>query len=46
MLYTIIKKMIERKNTDGLSEKIDVFYACNKLTKDEYIELIEMLKNN
>lgn len=46
MLYIIIKKMIERKNTDNLAEKIDVFYAYNKLTKDEYRELIEMLKNN
>lgn len=46
MLYIIIKKMIERKNTEGLSDKLDVFYAYNKLTKEEYTELIEMLNKN
>ena len=46
MLYIIIKKMIERGNINGLSDKLDVFYAYNKLTKEEYTELIEMLKNN
>ena len=46
MLFNIITRMIERKNTNGLVEKIDVFYLNNKLTKDEYTELIEMLKNN
>ena len=38
--------MIERKNTEGLADKIDVFYAYGKLTKDEYAELVEKLKNN
>lgn len=46
MLFNIITRMIERKNTNGLVEKIDVFYLNNKLTKEEYTELIEMLKNN
>ena len=47
MLYDIIKRMIEHKNTDGLLEKIDILYSVgNKLTKEEYIELTEMLKNN
>ena len=45
MLYRTLKRMIERKNTDGLSEKIDVFYAYGKLTKEEYAELTEMLNN-
>ena len=46
MLFNIISRMIERKNTDGLEVKIDVFYAYGKLTKDEYDKLNEMLKNN
>ena len=46
MLFNIIKRMIERKKTNGLSEKIDVFYAYNKLTKEEYTELLEKLSNN
>lgn len=46
MLYRIIKSLIENKITDGLEEKMDVFYTYNKLTKEEYIELIAMLNNN
>ena len=46
MLYNILVRMIERKNTEGLDVKIDVFYAYNKLTKEEYDKLIEMLNNN
>lgn len=46
MLYNIISRMIERGNTKGLDVKIDVFYAYNKLTKEEYDKLIEMLNNN
>ena len=45
MLYNIIKRMIERKNTDGLMEKIDVFYVVGRLTKREYTQLTEMLNN-
>ena len=43
MLYRTLKRMIERGQTDGLEEKIDVFYAAGKLTEEEYNELIAML---
>lgn len=46
MLYNIILRMIERGNTDGLAEKIDVLYVGNRLTKEEYTRLAEMLNNN
>lgn len=46
MLFNIIKRMIERKNTEGLITKIDVFFAYGKLTKEEYTELIKMLNND
>ena len=46
MLFKTLKRMIERNNDKGLAEKIDVFYAADKLTKEEYTELTEMLKNN
>ena len=36
--------MIERGQTDGLEEKIDIFFAASKLTESEYQELIAMLK--
>ena len=44
MLYRTLKRMIERGQTDGLEETIDIFFAANKLTGSEYEELIAMLK--
>lgn len=44
MLYRTLKRMIERGQTDGLEEKIDIFFAANKLTGREYEELVAMLK--
>jgi hypothetical protein len=44
MLYRTIKRMIERGQTEGLEEKIDIFFAAGKLTETEYNDLIAMLK--
>ncbi len=44
MLYRILLKIIEKKRTDDLEEKIDIFYATGKLTEKEYKELISLLK--
>lgn len=43
MLYKVLKRMIERGQTDGIAQKIDIFFAANKLTEEEYTELTEML---
>lgn len=43
MLFRTIKRMIERGQTTGLEEKIDIFFAAGKLTQGEYDELIAML---
>ena len=43
MLYRTLKRMIERGQTDGLEEKIDIFFAVGKLTESEYNELTGML---
>lgn len=43
VLYRTCKRMIERGSTDGLATKLDVFYAANKLTEDEYNELTALL---
>lgn len=43
MLYRLLKRMIERGQTDGMGEKLDIFYAADKLTKKEYQELTGML---
>ena len=44
MLYRVLKRLIELGKTEGLEERIDVFFAVGKITEDQYNELIEMLK--
>lgn len=43
MLCRTLKRMIEKGLTDGLTEKIDIFFATGKLTEVEYNELTAML---
>ena len=44
MLYRTLKRMIERGNTTGMEEKLDIFYAADKLTETQYTELTAMLR--
>lgn len=43
MLYRTLKRLIEKGQTEGLAEKIDIFFAADKLTEAEYSELTAML---
>ena len=43
MLYRTLKRMIERGQTNGMEEKLDIFFAADKLTEAEYLELSAML---
>lgn len=43
MLYRTLKRMIERGNTEGMEEKLDIFFAADKLTEAEYTELVGLL---
>lgn len=43
MLFRTLKRLIERGQTEGLDEKIDIFFAAGKLTEAEYHELTAML---
>ena len=43
MLYRTLKRMIERGQTDGMSNKLDIFFAANKITEEQYVELTAML---
>ena len=43
MLFRTLKRMIERGQTVGMAEKLDIFFAANKLTESEYTELLTML---
>jgi hypothetical protein len=45
MLYRICKRLIERGQTAGLADKLDVFYAIGRITEAEYKELIELLED-
>lgn len=44
MLYRTLKRMIERGNVAGMAEKLDIFFAADKLTEAEYQELTAMLE--
>lgn len=44
MLYRTLKRMIERGQIDGMSEKLDIFFAADKLSEAEYTELTGMLE--
>lgn len=43
MLYRTLKRMIERGYTEGMEAKLDIFYAADKITEAEYVELLSML---
>ena len=43
MLYRICKRMIDRGQTAGLAEKLDIFFAADRLTADQYQELKALL---
>ena len=36
MLYRTLKRMIERGQTAGMAEKLDIFFAADKLSGSEY----------
>lgn len=41
--YAICNLLIKFGRTDGLQAKINMFYACNQLTDDNYTELTNTL---
>lgn len=43
MLYRVLKRLIERGQTDQLEEKLDIFFAVGKLTEAEYTELVALM---
>ena len=44
MLYRTLKRMIERGNIEGMADKLDIFFAANKITEEQYVELTAMLQ--
>ena len=45
MLYRTLKRMIERGQIEGMEKKLDIFMASDKITAEEYTELMGMLPN-
>lgn len=43
MLYRVLKRLIKKGQTAGLAEKLDVFFACGKITEEQYSELTSKL---
>lgn len=43
MLFRILKNIIQRGNTEGLSDRVDVLYAAGKLSDEQYQELSKLL---
>lgn len=43
MLYRTLKRMIERGQTAGMADKLDIFFAADKITEAEYAELTALL---
>lgn len=41
--YNICKLLIKLGRTDGLQAKVDMFYACGRLSDTEYTELTNTL---
>ena len=44
MLFKVIKRLIAKGQTEGLQQKIDIFFATEKLTESEYNKLCDLLK--
>ena len=45
-LARVIESMIKSGRTDGIAEKIDIFFASGKLTTEEYQYLISLLNES
>ena len=45
-MYNSMKKLIEKKfyaDAEAAQKKLDVFYACNRLTDEQYTELTALV---
>jgi len=43
MLYRTLKRMIERGQIKDIARKLDIFFAADKLSEQEYQELAGLL---
>lgn len=45
MLYRTLKRIIQRGQTEGMAERLDIFFAAGKLSLEQYTELNALVKN-
>lgn len=47
MIYKLCKKVITSRNYDkeDMQKKLDVYLLCNRITQEQYEELISMLNS-
>ena len=43
-VFNLCKKLIEKGRTDGLLDKLDSYLANDRLTVDEYNELVALME--
>lgn len=43
-LYNTCARLIERGKTNGMQKKLDIFFANDRLTEDEYTKLTAQLE--
>ena len=44
-LYNILKRLVENGYIESLQEKLDVFFAMDRVTREQYEELTEMIRS-
>lgn len=42
-VFNLCKKLIEKNKIEGLQDKMDVYLACDRLTAEEYAELVTLM---
>ena len=47
MIYVLLKRMITTGNyeKDDMQNKLDVFFAVNRITEEQYLELTELINS-
>ena len=47
MIYTLLKRMITTGNyeKEDMQNKLDVFFAVNRITEEQYLELTELINS-
>lgn len=45
MAYELCMALIRKGKTEGLAKKVDIYFAAERLTEEEYKTIIDLLTN-